>query len=404
MKKKKWIIIGAIILIVAGVGSYKLFGKKAPSASMELETAQAKRMTMTNSVTATGTVDPVVQVEVGTQVSGIIDKIYVDFNSVVKKGQVIAEMDKVNLLADLTASEAQVAGSKSEYEYQKKNYERSKILHDKRLIADTDFETATYNYQTAKSAYDNNLASLAKVKRNLSYAIITSPVDGVVINRAVEEGQTVAAGFSTPTLFTIANDLKQMRVIADVDEGDIGEVKEGQSVDFTVEAYPDDVFHGKVTQVRLESTTTSNVVTYEVVISAYNPDLKLKPGMTATVSIYTTERPNVLTIPTAAIRYIPDVRQLRLLGLSVKNANEEAKQGKKLVWVKNGKNLEPKLITTGASYLGNIEVTKGLTDRDVVVTNLIVKADSTKTENGSLFHVGPPERRRRGNGEANESK
>ncbi|GHT35221.1 hemolysin D [Bacteroidia bacterium] len=380
--KKKTIIIGVALIAVVAI-TFFLFGGKSKKGAFTLETAVAGRTTITNSVTATGTVEPVVKVEVGTQVSGIIDKIYVDFNSVVTKGQLIAEMDKINLQAELVSKEADLSSSKTEFEYQEKNYSRAKMLHEKQLISDTDYETATYNYERAKSSYDRNISDLTKVRRNLQYAIITSPIDGIVINRAVEEGQTVAAGFSTPTLFTIANDLTQMRVIADVDEADIGQVEEGQNVTFTVDAYPEDVFQGKVTQVRLEATVTSNVVTYEVVISAYNPDLKLKPGLTATVTINVMQRPDVLTIPIKALRFIPDEEQLESIGLTVHNVGEQAPAGKKIVWQKVGTTLQSKIITVGSSTMNLTEVIDGLTDSEEVVTELVapdpVMADAPRS-------------------------
>ena len=302
MDKKKLIMGGVAVILIAG-GVF-LFTGKSSKGGIKLETAKVGRSTITNTVTATGTVEPVTEVEVGTQVSGIIDKLYADYNDVVKAGQLIAEMDKINLQAELRSAEAQLASSKTEFEYQQKNYARSKVLHEKQLISDTDYETATYNYEKAKAAYDQSQASMVKVNRNLEYATITSPIDGVVINRAVEEGQTVAAGFETPTLFTIAADLTKMQVIADVDEADIGNVEEGQRVSFTVDAYPNDQFEGVVRQIRLgdsestssasSSTSSSTVVTYEVVITADNPDLKLKPRLTANVTIcllYTSPSP-----------------------------------------------------------------------------------------------------------------
>lgn len=272
MDKKKLIMGGVAVILIAG-GVF-LFTGKSSKGGIKLETAKVGRSTITNTVTATGTVEPVTEVEVGTQVSGIIDKLYADYNDVVKAGQLIAEMDKINLQAELRSAEAQLASSKTEFEYQQKNYARSKVLHEKQLISDTDYETATYNYEKAKAAYDQSQASMVKVNRNLEYATITSPIDGVVINRAVEEGQTVAAGFETPTLFTIAADLTKMQVIADVDEADIGNVEEGQRVSFTVDAYPNDQFEGVVRQIRLgdsessssasASTSSSTVVTYEL--------------------------------------------------------------------------------------------------------------------------------------------
>lgn len=359
---------------------------------MQLVMTKTGRNTIENSVTATGTVEPVVKVEVGTQVSGIIDKIYVDFNSEVTKGQLIAEMDKVNLQAELLSKNAELASNKTEYDYQQTNYARSKVLHDKQLISDTEFETATYNYEKAKSSYDRVQSEMTKVRRNLEYAIITSPIDGVVINRAVEEGQTVAAGFSTPTLFTIANDLTQMRVIADVDEADIGQVEEGQNVQFTVDAYPNDVFEGNVTQVRLEATTTSNVVTYEVVISAYNPDLKLKPGLTANVTIFTLQRPNVLTVSSKALRFVPDEEILASMNLTVENPAQEAPPGKRIVWQRNGNTLVPKMITIGTSSLNVTEVVDGLSDNDEIVLEL--SANAPAMANGSSerspFMPSPP--------------
>ena len=327
MNKKKVMIGLAGIVIIAG-GFFLFSGKKA-GGRMVLETEKVGRTSITNVVTATGTVEPVTEVDVGTQVSGIIDKLYVDYNDVVTAGQLIAEMDKVTLEAELQSATAQLDKSKSEYEYQQKNYARSKVLFEKKLISDTEYETATYNYEQAKANYEESQASMVKVRRNLEYATITSPINGVVINKAVEEGQTVAAGFETPTLFTIAADLTKMQIIADVDEADIGNVQDGQRVSFTVDAYPNDVFEGKVEQIRLgessdsstssSSSSSSTVVTYEVVISADNPDLKLKPRLTANVYIYTMERNDVLSIPNKALRFIADASMLEPLGLTVEN-------------------------------------------------------------------------------------
>ncbi|MDR2389369.1 MAG: efflux RND transporter periplasmic adaptor subunit [Tannerellaceae bacterium] len=388
MKTKQKILIGLAFAGGVIVCLLLFTGKSSGAGRYELATARAERTAINHSVTATGTVEPVVKVEVGTQVSGIIDKIYVDFNSVVSKGQLIAEMDKVNLQAELVSKEAELASSKTEYEYQEKNYARSKMLHEKQLISETDFETAVYNYERAKSSYDRILSEMTKVRRNLQYAIITSPIDGVVINRAVEEGQTVAAGFSTPTLFTIANDLTQMRVIADVDEADIGQVEEGQRVDFTVDAYPEDVFRGKVTQVRLEAVVTSNVVTYEVVISAYNPDLKLKPGLTANVTVYTLERPDILTIPAKALRFVPDEKILGAMQLAVEQMQAPS-PGKKIVWQRSGNTLRPKLITTGVSGLNVTEVIEGLSDGEEIVLELLSTSSATPAPGGNPFMMGP---------------
>ncbi len=257
--KKRSILLASGVAATAAV----LWLLLRPSAGDRLtrETAPAVRIAIRNSVTATGTVEPVTEVEVGTQVSGIIDKLYADYNDVVKAGQLIAEMDKVTLQAELESAQAELAASETEYEYQLKNYTRTRTLHEKELVSEAEYDQALYLYEKAHNAYRQSQASIVKVKRNLCYATITSPIDGVVISRAVEEGQTVAAGFETPTLFTIANDLTRMRVIADVDEADIGQVADGQRVEFTVDAYPDDTFAGTVEQVRLEATTESSVVT-----------------------------------------------------------------------------------------------------------------------------------------------
>ncbi|MDD6750330.1 MAG: efflux RND transporter periplasmic adaptor subunit [bacterium] len=401
MDKKK---IGAgigIAIIVAG-GLF-LFGRGGTKEKIQLETAQVSRSSITNTVTATGTVEPVTEVEVGTQVSGIIDKLYADYNDVVKAGQLIAEMDRVNLKAELASAQAQLASSKTEYEYQQKNYARSKVLYEKKLISDTDYETATYQYEKAKAAYDQSQASMVKVNRNLEYATITSPIDGVIINRAVEEGQTVAAGFETPTLFTIAADLTKMQVIADVDEADIGMVADGQRVSFTVDAYPDDVFEGVVKQIRLgessesgssaSTSSTSTVVTYEVVVTADNPDLKLKPRLTANITIYTMERDQVLTIPNKALRFIPDPMMLEGTGISVNNPTATAETGQRLVWVKKGNELLPKSVTVGSNNNTETEVVAGLNEGEEIAVDLVSLASNAPAAQGgerSPFMPGPP--------------
>lgn len=368
MKKSKLITIGGAV-IALGLCGYFFWGASSKE-KISWQTAQVSRSSMSDMVSATGTVEPVTKVDVGTQVSGIVDKIYVDYNSVVKKGQLIAEMDKVTLQAELESQEAQLANSKAEYDYQQKNYARSKVLFEKQLISDSDYESATYNYEKAKSTYEKAKADIVKVKRNLGYAVITSPIDGVVISREVEEGQTVAAGFETPTLFTIAKDLTEMQVIADVDEADIGQVEEGQRVTFSVDAYPNDVFEGKVTQVRLEATVESNVVTYEVVISAPNPELKLKPGLTATVSIYTLEKNNVLTIPTKALKFVPDQAIAEASGILLKPVHVDNPALQKTVWLKNGQSLEEKEVQVGTSTTSSIEVLEGLTEGQEIVTGM----------------------------------
>ena len=397
MSKKKIISLAVGVIIVAGIAIWA-FGGQAKKRKVVYETATVDRANISNSVTATGTIEAMTEVEVGTQVSGIIDRLYADYNSVVTKGQLIAEMDKVTLQSELASQKATYDGAKAEYEYQQKNYERNKGLHEKQLISDTDYEQSLYNYQKAKSAFDSSKASLAKAERNLSYATITSPIDGVVISRDVEEGQTVASGFETPTLFTIAADLTQMQVVADVDEADIGDVEEGQRVSFTVDAYPNDVFEGKVTQIRLgatssssSTTTTTTVVTYEVVISAHNPDLKLKPRLTANITIYTLDKQGVLSVPAKALRFTPAVP---LVG---SNAVVKDCEGEHKVWTREGDTFTAHPVSIGISNGIVTEITGGINEGTQIVSDAVISTGAeTAVAEGqgdgerSPFMPGPP--------------
>lgn len=326
--------------------------------------AEAAKQDIVNSVTATGTIEPVTSVDVGTQVSGVISKLYVDYNSVVKAGEVIAELDRTNLMSELSSAQASLKSAQSNLEYQKTNYERYKALYDKGLISANDFEQARLSYVQAQQKTQQQKESVKKAQTNLGYATITSPIDGVVLSKEVEEGQTVASSFSTPTLFKIARDLTDMRVIADVDEADIGDVKEGQRVTFTVDAFPDDTFEGQVTQVRQEATTESNVVTYEVVISAPNDDLKLKPGLTANVVIFTMEAKDVLAVPSKALRFTPHEAML--------NSDETITDtdAKEKVWVKEGSNLKAVAVETGMTNGTLTQITKGLKPGTHVLTEV----------------------------------
>ncbi len=389
MKKRNLLIAAGVV--AAGVCIW-LIARPSKGPKVLLETAPISHITIRNSVTATGTVEPVTQVEVGTQVSGIIDKLYADYNDQVKAGQLIAEMDKVTLQAELESAQAQLASSKTEYEYQTKNYARTKTLHEKQLVSDAEYDQAFYLYETARNAYEQSQAAMVKVKRNLGYATITSPIDGVVISRAVEEGQTVAAGFETPTLFTIANDLTQMQVVADVDEADIGQVADGQRVQFSVDAYPDDTFEGTVLQVRLEATTESNVVTYEVVIDAPNPDLKLKPGLTANVTIFTLEKDDATAVPTKALRFVPNAELLGELGLTIDQTEQQAAPGSRELWVKEGTTLRPRRVYAGVASGDMTEITEGLTGSEEIVTGLVTakpREEAAAIER-SPFMPGPP--------------
>ena len=389
--KRRTTLFAALAAIVLAGGAWLWAGSHRKD-DITLETASTSRITIRNSVMATGTVEPVTEVEVGTQVSGIIDRLYVDYNDNVKAGQLIAEMDKVTLQAELEQSQAQLASCKTEYEYQTKNFARTRTLHEKGLVSDAEYDEDLYLYEKSRNAYEQAKAAIVQVKQNLDYATITSPIDGVVISRAVEEGQTVAAGFETPTLFTIANDLTQMQVIADVDEADIGQVKDGQRVEFTVDAYPDDTFEGTVQQVRLEATTESSVVTYEVVISAYNPDLKLKPGLTANVTIYTLEKEHALAVPTKALRFVPDAELLSEIGLTIDGEPGKAEAGKRELWIKNGERLTPRYVTSGAASGELTEITEGLADGEEVAVGLSaasVEHESVTAERNP-FMPSPP--------------
>ena len=350
-------------------------------------TETAQKQDITTSITATGTIEPVTKVEVGTQVSGIIDKIYVDYNSVVHKGDVIAELDKTNLKSELTSAESNLANAKSNLNYQTSNYNRYRQLYEKGLVSANDFESARLTYEQARQQCVVQEQNVQKAKTNLGYATITAPIDGVVLSKEVEEGQTVASAMTTPTLFIIAQDLTNMRVIADIDEADIGGVREGQRVTFTVDAYPDDVFNGQVTQVRQEATTESNVVTYEVVISAPNDDLKLKPGLTANVTIYTSEQKGVLAVPTKALRFTPAEAMLAE-DESIEDCNAPQK-----VWRQEGNVFKAIAVTTGTTNGALTEITSGLKEGDMVITEFEIEGEADgPQQNSNPFMPGPRNR------------
>lgn len=367
--KKTFLAAMAAMALLAGCESGPKF---------EFTESEVTKEDIINSVTATGTIEPVTSVQVGTQVSGIVNKLYVDYNSVVKAGQVIAELDRTNLISELESATAQLRSAESDLEYQKTNHERYKKLYDKGLVSADDYEKARLAYLQTVQTVTQRKESVKKARTNLGYATITSPIDGVVLSKEVEEGQTVASSFNTPTLFNIAQDLTQMRVIADVDEADIGEVKEGQRVSFTVDAFPGIDFEGEVQQVRQEATTESNVVTYEVVISAPNDDLKLKPGLTANVNIYTLELKDVVTVPSKALRFTPREMMLNN-GETIEDC--EAKQK---VWVRNGMNYKAIPVDAGTTNGMLTEIKSGVKPGDKVVTDIHAVAneqEEAKTQN-----------------------
>jgi len=389
MKKLKiskvWIAMTVVVIIA--VAAWALSGGKEKE-EINFKQEKVSLQTLQNSVTATGTIEAVTSVTVGTQVSGIVNKLYVDYNSQVKKGQVIAELDKTNLLSELNTAKANMASAQSQLNYQSANMNRYQTLYQKGLVSADDYENALLTYRQAKEEVATAKEQVQRAQTNLGYATITSPIDGTVISKSVEEGQTVAASFNTPELFTIAKDLTNMQVVADVDEADIGAVKEGDRVTFTVDAYPDDTFEGTVKQVRLQATTTNNVVTYEVVISAQNADLKLKPGLTANVTIYTQKRTGVLAVANKALRFTPTKETV---GKDMKIVDCK---GKNKVWTLDGKTLTAHPVSIGQTDGMHTEITKGLKAGQQIVTEIVVNtpeddSDDQQQSQGLISGPGP---------------
>ena len=382
--KKGWITI-AVVAVIIIVGIVKCSGGKKEE-KISFDTAKVMKTNIQTSITATGTIEPVTSVTVGTQVSGIVSHLYVDYNSVVKKGQVIAELDRTNLISELNTAKANLSSAQSSLNYQLSNYNRYKELHEKGLVSADEFESARLQYLQAKEQVNTSKESVQKAQTNLGYATITSPIDGVILSKSVEEGQTVAASFNTPELFVIAQDLTNMRVIADIDEADIGGVKEGQRVSFTVDAFPDDHFEGQVTQVRQQATTESNVVTYEVVISAPNKDLKLKPGLTANVTIYTLEKNDVLAAPAKALRFQPNEAFLQ------KGETIDDCEGDHKVWTKEGTVFKAHKVEIGTTNGIMTEIVSGIKEGTEVLTDFNISggaAEEEQQQGGNPFMPRP---------------
>lgn len=392
--KKVWIALG---IVAVAIIAYSLLSGGKQEEKVTFDTAKVEKTHIRTSITATGTIEPVTSVTVGTQVSGIVSKLYVDYNSVVKKGQVIAELDRTNLISELNTAKANLASSESSMAYEKANYNRYKTLYDKGLVSADEYESALLSYRKAKEDVSTKRESVNKAQTNLGYATITSPIDGVVLSKSVEEGQTVAASFNTPELFSIAQDLTDMRVIADIDEADIGGVKEGQRVSFTVDAFPDDHFEGQVTQVRQQATTESNVVTYEVVISAPNNDLKLKPGLTANVTIFTLEKNDVLAVPSKALRFIPTEAILEK-GQTISDCEGEHK-----LWTLEGNTFKAHKVETGTTNGIMTEITGGISEGTEVLTDFNISggAQEQTQQNGNPFMPRP--RNRNNNNKSGQS-
>ncbi|MFA7325104.1 MAG: efflux RND transporter periplasmic adaptor subunit [Candidatus Kapaibacterium sp.] len=372
MKNKMKIVIALLVIVTLAVVAY-IFLQGGDEIIISAKTIAVKKANVTTMVTATGTIEPIKQVDVGTQVSGVVKKIYVDYNSVVKAGQLIAELDKTNLKAAYSQAQASYDNAINQREYMKIIYNRQKSLYDDQFISKSDFDVANFNYETAKNTVTQQFSDLQRSITNLSYANIYSPIDGVILSKDIDEGQTVAASFNTPTLFTIAQDLKEMQVEANVDEADIGQVKEGQRVTFTVDAYIGETFEGVVSQVRLDPKITSNVVTYTVVITTKNPDLKLKPGLTATISIFTLELNNVLTVEAKAINFKPDTETLKTYNLQHKlTANsQESSNNNSIIWVLDIDGaILPRTVILGASDGVNVQILSGVTKGEKIVYSL----------------------------------
>ena len=407
--KKLWWILGIIAVVILALILTSVF-KKGKKGELRVMTERSRIDSIEVTVTATGELQPVYKVDVGTQVSGILERIYVDFNSVVKKGQLLAELDRSNLNEQLKTAQASVSNAQSNLTLAQQQYDRIKVLYDNKAATLEAYESAVNSLNLAKNQLKTAQSELSRAQTNLSYATIYSPIDGVVMNKAVEEGQTVAASFNTPTLFTIANDLTKMQVEAKVDEADIGEVKAGQPVIFTVDAFPDDVFTGTVKEVRINPTVTANVVTYTVIIDAPNPESKLFPGMTASVTI-TTKKESGVCIPMTALFASIEPESMKLLekkGFTFKSLyknQEELTQGlkdvtKKTVWVKRGDNAYEQIrVTVGLNNGVNTLITEGLREGEEVVVNVSEAMEGMpgkgSNEGGSPFKMGPPQRKTR---------
>ena len=380
MKKRTKIILAVLaLLIIAGI--IATVANKGKNEVINFQTTQVEPGDISTTITATGTIEPVKTVDVGTQVSGIVKRLYVDYNSVVRRGQVIAELDRTNLLSDLTSAQAHLRTAQIELDYQKKNYARFAELKQKDLVSLSEYDIALENYRKAQESVRIAQQDVARAKTNLGYATVYSPIDGVVISKSVEEGQTVASAFSTPSICRIAKDLTDMQCIAKVDEADIGEVHEGQRVTFTVDAYPDDVFSGSVKQVRQNPVTTNNVVTYEVVISAPNADFKLKPGLTANITIYTMERSGVMSVPAAALRFTPEASVFGKKYV-IKDTTAEHK-----LWTLDGNVLTAHKVEIGVTDGTRTEVIGGMKEGSTVIQSFEIgaaapadKKDATKQD------------------------
>jgi len=404
MKKKTWVIIISVLALLGG-GYYAFRSFSKGDSGIQLKTAKIEKGKLTVSVTATGTVNALFTVLVGTQVSGTISKIYVDYNSHVKEGQIIAEIDKTYLLASVEDAKATLDRTRIQMEQFKRVYDRNKKLFDEKVLSQMEYDQSLADYETSVTTYHSAEAQYNRALINLRYATIKAPISGVVISRSVDVGQTVAASFSTPTLFTIANDLTQMQVQASVDEADIGQVKVGQEVRFTVDAYPGTYFKGKVNQIRLLATNVSNVVTYTVIIDVSNPDLKILPGMTANINIIIEEKVDVFSVPLNALKFTPGEGLIKRYHISLpdslkgnkekRGANKSEfsgplpKEGQaKVIWIKNADTIRAVNIVVGINDGSSIEVKGEFEEGDEVVTGVIQTQQQATSQNPFVPQMG----------------
>lgn len=415
MKKKTIIMVAVLVIVVAAAVLYFMSRKKIQE--ITFVTSKAKYGSIAKSITATGTIQPVDTVSVGAQVSGVVKNIYVDFNSIVKKGQLLAKIDPSILLAQAEQSRANLANARSNLTYQQSNFERQNQLFNLGAISKADYQLALNQFHIAKAVVDNSVAQLKVINKNLSYTDIYSPIDGVVLNRNVSAGQTIASSFNAPTLFVIAKDLTKMQVRAAVDEADIGGVQSGQKVTFTVDAFPNDIFQGKVQEILLHPSVSANVVTYKTLINVDNTAMKLKPGMTASIYIYTEEDHNALLIPSRALNFKPDstmISRYVIIKLergitSQKNKREKKspqKEGldkintekeigqKAVVWKKSGDTLIEIKITIGLNDDANVKVIEGLLPNDEVITHIVSGENNNNTNNAQKSPFMPQMSRR----------
>lgn len=411
--KKKWIIVCVLTFAFGLIGYYIWTREK--TIKIEWRTAFAEIGDLSTTVTATGTLSAVTTVQVGTQVSGTVSKIFVDFNSQVKKGQVVAEIDKTYLSASLEDARANTEKMQILLDQAKREFNRAKQLLNEKVVSQSEYDVAYANLQSAISNLRSAQAQLNRANINLQYATITAPISGVVISRSVDIGQTVAASFNTPTLFTIANDLTKMQLQASVDEADIGQVKMDQAVTFTVDAFPDMTFHGKVIQIRLQPTVLQNVVTYIVIIDVPNPDLKLMPGMTANITINIAGKKHVLIVPKSAVKFKPPKEYFQSLkkdkdknksgdsaaadgskkNLKKKRGSEAGgdhlKAGDKArIWIKKGDELRKIKVVLGFSDDSNVEVSGEIKEGDEVVIGAILEKKDQQAQNPFAPQMGPP--------------